>query len=102
MCQIFTQKIKSVRGCPQGDFGCRILHAFDILSFSGVTDVVHRMSYSEIGLLHEKYSLGHCRSKMVSLLDRRILWDVIRDMIFAKKKKKNHRFGMEVFRFAEK
>ena len=47
MCKIFIQKkLKSVRGCPQGDFGCWILHAFNILSFSGVTGVVNGMSYN--------------------------------------------------------
>ena len=38
--------MKSVRGCQQGDFDCWILHAFNILSFFGVTDVVNGMSYS--------------------------------------------------------
>ena len=44
MCIIFAKK--SVRGCPQGDFGCWILRFFNILSFSGVINVVNEMSYS--------------------------------------------------------
>ena len=39
-------KTKSVRGCAQGEFGCWILHAFNIVWIFGVTDVVNGMSYS--------------------------------------------------------